>query len=40
MGPGVVFHVRRREIPQIAFSATFGLLAAFVAFGRFFVAPF
>jgi hypothetical protein len=40
MGVAVVFHVRRREVPQIAWSATFGLLAAFVAFGRFFVSPF
>ena len=36
----VVFHVRRREIPQIAFSATFGLVAALVALGRFVIAPF
>ncbi|HJX67552.1 MAG TPA: DoxX family protein [Candidatus Limnocylindrales bacterium] len=40
MGLAVIYHVSRREIPQIAFSATFGLLAAFVAFGRFVVAPF
>jgi hypothetical protein len=40
MGGAVAFHVRRREVPQIAFSATFGLGAACVAFGRFVVAPF
>jgi hypothetical protein len=40
MGVAVVFHVRRREVPQIAWSGTFGLVAAFVAFGRFFVSPF
>ncbi len=40
MAVAVAFHVRRREIPQIAFSTTFGLIAAFVAVGRFFVAPF
>jgi uncharacterized membrane protein len=40
MGIAVIYHVSRREIPQIAFSATFGLLAAFVAFGRFVFAPF
>jgi uncharacterized membrane protein len=40
MGLAVIYHMSRREIPQIAFSATFGLLAAFVAFGRFVVAPF
>ena len=40
MALAVIYHVSRREIPQIAFSATFGLLAALVAFGRFVVAPF
>jgi uncharacterized membrane protein len=40
MGFAVAYHVSRREIPQIAFSATFGLVAAFVALGRFFVSPF
>jgi len=40
MAAAVVFHVRRHEIPQIAFSATFGLVAAFVAIGRFVIAPF
>lgn len=36
----VGFHVSRREVPQIAFSSVFGIVAALVAFGRFFVAPF
>jgi hypothetical protein len=40
MGVAICYHVTRREIPQIAFSATFGLVAAFVAIGRFVIAPF
>ena len=40
MAVAVVFHVRRHEIPQIAFSGFFGIVAALVAFGRFVVAPF
>jgi uncharacterized membrane protein len=40
MGLAAAYHVSRREIPQIAFSATFGLVSAFVALGRFFVSPF
>ncbi len=40
MGFAVAYHVTRREIPQIAFSATFGVVSALVAVGRFFVAPF
>ena len=40
MGVAIGYHVTRREIPQIAFSATFGLVAAFVAIGRFVIAPF
>ncbi len=40
MAAAVAFHATRREIPQIAFSGTFCLVAAFVAFGRFVVAPF
>jgi uncharacterized membrane protein len=40
MGLAVAYHVTRREIPQIAFSTTFGLVAAFVAIGRFVIAPF
>jgi len=35
-----VFHIRRHEIPQLAFSGFFGIVAALVAVGRFFVAPF
>ena len=40
MGLAVVFHSRRHEIPQLGFSAFFGILAALVAFGRIVVAPF
>lgn len=40
MAAAVVFHANRREIPQIAFSGTFLVVAAFVAFGRFVIAPF
>jgi uncharacterized membrane protein len=40
MGLAVAFHVNRREVPQIAFSGTFCLVAAFVAIGRFVIAPF
>lgn len=40
MGLAVAYHLTRREIPQIAFSTTFGLVAAFVAIGRFVIAPF
>ena len=40
MAAAVWFHVRRHEIPQIAFSGFFGVVAALVAFGRFVVAPF
>jgi uncharacterized membrane protein len=40
MAGAVVFHVGRRELPQIAFSGFFGIVAALVAFGRFVVAPF
>jgi uncharacterized membrane protein YphA (DoxX/SURF4 family) len=36
----VAYHNRRHELPQIAFSATFGLIAAFVAVGRFVISPF
>ncbi len=35
----VTYHVTRREIPQIAFSTVFGIVAAFVALGRIFVTP-
>lgn len=40
MGLAVIFHSRRREIPQLGFSAFFGLFAALVTFGRIVVAPF
>jgi hypothetical protein len=40
MGLAVVFHARRHEIPQLAFSAFFGIIAALVAFGRLVGAPF
>jgi uncharacterized membrane protein len=36
----VIFHARRNEIPQLGFSAFFGVVAALVAFGRIVVAPF
>jgi len=36
----VIFHSRRHELPQLGFSAFFGILAALVAFGRIVVAPF
>ena len=31
----IVFHVRRREYPNIGLNAVLGLLSAFVAWGRF-----
>jgi uncharacterized membrane protein len=40
MGLAVVFHARRHEIPQLGFSAFFGVVAALVVFGRIVVAPF
>ena len=40
MAVAIMYHVRRNEIPQIAFSATFGIVSAVVAVGRFFIAPF
>ncbi len=40
MALAIGFHVARREIPQIAFSGAFLVVAAFVAYGRFIVAPF
>lgn len=36
----IVFHFTRREMPNIVFNAILGLLAAFVAWGRFVAAPF
>jgi putative oxidoreductase len=35
----IVFHATRRELPNIAFNAILGLLAAFVAWGRFIAFP-
>jgi uncharacterized membrane protein len=40
MAAAILYHVRRSEMPQIAFSATFGIVSAFVAVGRFFIVPF
>jgi hypothetical protein len=31
----IVFHIRRREYPNVGFNAVLGLLAAFIAWGRF-----
>jgi VIT1/CCC1 family predicted Fe2+/Mn2+ transporter len=36
----IIFHAARREWPNIAGNAVLGLLAGFVAYGRFVVAPF
>jgi uncharacterized membrane protein len=36
----IIFHATRRELPNIALNAILGLLAAFVAWGRFVAAPF
>jgi uncharacterized membrane protein YphA (DoxX/SURF4 family) len=36
----ISFHVTRRELAQIAFSGTFLLVAAVVAYGRLVVSPF
>jgi len=35
----IVFHIRRREFPNIVLNALLGLLAAFVAWGRFIAFP-
>jgi uncharacterized membrane protein len=35
----IVFHIRRREMPNIVLNAILGLLAAFVAWGRFIAFP-
>jgi len=34
-----IFHATRREYPNIVFNAVLGLLAAFVAYGRFVLEP-
>src|SRR5450759_1529046 len=36
----IVFHVRRREYPNVGFNAVLGVLAAVVAWGRFGPYPF
>ena len=36
----IVFHIRRHEFRNIALNAILGVLAAFVAWGRFIAAPF
>jgi VIT1/CCC1 family predicted Fe2+/Mn2+ transporter len=40
MALAVGFHATRREVPQLAFSAFLGIVAAVVVIGRVFVAPF
>jgi putative oxidoreductase len=35
----IIFHATRRELPNIALNTILGLLAAFVAWGRFVAAP-
>jgi hypothetical protein len=39
MGGAAVFHIRRHEIPQLAFSGFFCLVSALVAIGRIWVSP-
>lgn len=34
------FHIARREWPNVVFNVVLGALAAFVAYGRYFVIPF
>jgi putative oxidoreductase len=36
----IIFHATRRELPNNALNGILGLLAAFVAWGRFIAAPF
>ena len=36
----IVFHVRRREYPNVGFNAILGVLAAVIAWGRFGPYPF
>ena len=36
----IIFHVTRREFPNIVLNVILGLLAAFIAWGRFIAAPF
>jgi uncharacterized membrane protein YphA (DoxX/SURF4 family) len=39
MAAAAAFHARRHELPQLAFSGTFGLVAVLIAFGRLVVTP-
>lgn len=39
MVSAIVFHVVRREYPNIALNLILGLLAAFVAYGRYVLVP-
>lgn len=39
MGAAAAFHVRRHELPQLAFSGFFCVASALVAIGRIWVAP-
>jgi hypothetical protein len=36
----MVFHLTRREYPNIVFNAILGVLSALIAYGRFVVSPF
>lgn len=36
----IVFHLQRREYPAVIVNLVLGLLAAFVAYGRFILEPF
>jgi uncharacterized membrane protein len=40
MGFAIIFHASRREFRNIALNVILGLLAAFIAWGRFIAAPF
>ena len=37
---GIVFHIARREWPNVVLNFALGLIAAFVAYGRFALDPF
>ena len=39
MGSAIVFHILRREYPNIILNAILLILAAVVAYGRFVIAP-
>lgn len=36
----IIFHIRRREYPNVGFNAVLGVLAAIIAWGRFGPNPF